>query len=233
MTVVVMPWRDTGCPHRQASRTWVHARFAEMHPTWPIIEAAGPDGPFSRAAAILEAVEETIGRDAVVVSDTDVWCDDLTDAVEAVHRGASWAVPHGDVCRLDEDATAAVIAAPDARQDGERITLAEAPYRGHPFGGVVVLRRDMFDLVPDPRFVGWGQEDDSAAVALETLVGPPWRGTAPLWHLWHPAPERDDRIVGNATGWSLHLRYCAASSDPVAMRALIEEGRRVRASAHA
>lgn len=233
MTVeVVIPWRYAGCQHRWDARRWVRQRFAERHATWVVAEATGPDGPFSRSAAILEAVGRT-SADVIVVSDADVWCDELAPAVDAVIRGAPWAVPHGDVCRLDEDTTSAVLDIPETRHDHRLLTLAEAPYYGHPFGGVVVLRRDMFDLVPDPRFVGWGQEDDSAAVALDTLVGPPWRGTAPLWHLWHPAPERDDRIVGNATGWSLHLRYCAASADPVAMRALIEEGRRVRASAHA
>lgn len=231
MTIVAMPWRDTGCPHRGASRSWVRARFAEMHPTWPITEASGTDGPFSRSAAILDAAADT-ADDVVIVSDTDVWCDDLGAAVDAVRRGATWAVPHGDVCRLDEETTAVVLADPMARHDHARLTLAEAPYHGHPFGGLVVLHRDMLDLVPDPRFAGWGQEDDSAAVALETLVGPPWRGTAPLWHLWHPAPERDDRIIGNPDGWALYLRYCAASADPVAMRSLIEEGRRVRALAH-
>lgn len=69
-----------------------------------------------------------------------------------------------------------------------------------------------------------GQEDSSWAIGLETLVGPAWRGKAPLIHLWHPPQERWNRRHGSRESRDLYRRYQAARRDPNLMRALIQEG---------
>jgi hypothetical protein len=88
----------------------------------------------------------------------------------------------------------------------------------------VVLTRGAYDLAPiDPRFVGWGQEDESWALALGCLAGPSWRGTAELWHLWHEPQVRQSRSVGSAASLALHQRYVRARRDPRRMAALVAE----------
>ena len=72
-------------------------------------------------------------------------------------------------------------------QPPQRQPLPAVPRRRH-------LRRhpDAYDQAGgfDPRFVGWGGEDTSLGAALTTLVGPPARLEASVWHLWHPGPNR-------------------------------------------
>jgi hypothetical protein len=223
MTVsVVFPWR-AGCLWREASYRWVAERYATLFPDWELVEGTSPDGPFSRAAAILDGARKSSG-DLIVVADADVWCDP-TAAVDAAAE-SGWAIPHKMIHRLSEESSALFMAgAPleglgldqSNRQDSK-------PYRGHECGTLVVLQRELlFDVPPDPRFIGWGQEDDAWSLALRTLAFPPVRFDADLVHLWHPAQPRISRIVGTPEGKALHFRYQRARNKPQRMRALIEE----------
>jgi hypothetical protein len=215
---VIVPWRP-GCPHRQAAWAWVQARYAEHHPDWTVIEASAPAGPWVKAEAVIPAVA-ACRADVVVVADADVWCDGLARAVAAVAEGASWAVPHGRVCRLSMSATAGVLAGGWFSRDG----LEQPPYRGVEGGGLVVLpRASALEIPLDARFVGWGGEDHSWGYALRTLLGRAWRGSAPLWHLWHLPQDRLSRRIGSAENDALHLRYAAAKRNPEAMRELTRE----------
>jgi N-terminal domain of galactosyltransferase len=60
-------------------------------------------------------------------------------------------------------------------------------------GGCVIVHRDAFEKVNgyDERFQGWGGEDRAFVLALKTLVGDSFRYPAPIYHLWHPAPETE------------------------------------------
>lgn len=213
---VVVPWRG-GCQHR--ARAWEHLK---RRYDLPVIEAPGPD-PWCKAAAVMPAIEATSAQ-IMVVADADVWCDGLTEAIVAVEDGAAWALPHEFLHRLTEAATLNVLSGrPDTATE-------ETPYRGKAGGGIVVAHRDVLLEVPlDPRFIGWGQEDESWGWALTTLVGEAWRGTADLVHLWHPPQQRRERTYGSMEGWWLRRRYAKARRDPVAMRRLIEE---VRSESH-
>lgn len=205
---VVVPYRD-GCPHRAQALRLVLDRYDREHPDWKVTVAELPTGAaWCKARAVNPAVTAT-GPDIVVVADADVWTSGLGDAVDRVAcHLAPWAIPHHLVHRLDRSGTG----------------LDEPPYRGVAGGGIVVLPRSTARAVPlDPRFVGWGQEDVSWAVALHVLAGPAWRGTADLIHLWHPPQPRDTRKIGCRAGQVLHRRYLAARKDPERMRQLIAE----------
>lgn len=216
---VIVPWRS-GCPHREAAWEWVQVRYAESHPDWEIVTGTCADGPFNRAQAIIDGVGRSSG-DVLVVADSDVWC----DPQEAIDSLETWAIPHLMLHRLSEASTALVLAgadwhglplSTDNRQDSR-------PYRGKETGTLVVFTRTTFEQVPpDPRFVGWGQEDLAWGRALNVLVGPPWRGDADLVHLWHPAQPRQSRAVGNPASAALYRRYRAARTRE-AMQALLDE----------
>ncbi|MGZ6587884.1 MAG: hypothetical protein ACXVHX_26740 [Solirubrobacteraceae bacterium] len=224
MTTVIVPWRG-GCPHRERAWRWVQAQYALKHPDWRVVEAAAPDGPWCKATAATPAIEAA-DDGVVIVADADVWCDGLAEAVHAVASGlAAWAIPHFLVKRLTEECTAWAVMGDDAP---DWYTFDQQPYRGLMGGGFVIARREtLLDCPLDPRFVGWGQEDASWAVALHTLHGAAWRGTDDLIHLWHPPQSRMNRKTGSIAGQQLHRRYLAARRDPAAMRALTEEARLV------
>jgi len=146
----------------------VQGRYAERHPDWTVIEAHAPDGPWVKASAVASAVRAT-NADVLVIADADVWADGITDAVGLVTaRIVDWAVPHFYVHRLTQDATTSLLAGTPTTGP-----LDEEPYRGVDGGGIVVLTRELLARAPlDPRFTGWGQEDEAWGYALTCLAGP-------------------------------------------------------------
>lgn len=212
MADLVVPWR-AGCVHRQTAWDWVRARH-----THPIIEGSCGDGPWVKARAVADALSRSTDE-IIVIADADVWCDGLDQAIEAVEHGKPWAVPHHSVYRLNEQATRTLI------DTGQTVGLYdEPPYRGHLGGGIVVIRRDVYDRIPlDPRFEGWGREDDSWGYALLELVGWPAQFDHKLLHLWHPPQERPNRKRGSAANEALFIRYRDARRDIDVMRSLVAE----------
>lgn len=214
---VIVPWRG-GCPHRESALAWVLDRYEALG--LEVTLAPAPAGPWIKAHAVTPAIEAS-DAELVVVADADVWSDGILAALLALNE-RPWAVPHQLVLRLTEAATAAVTAGADPLVQ----PLEEKPYRGVAGGGILVARRDVLLDVPlDPRFVGWGGEDHALGYALTALHGNPWRGTAPLIHLWHPPQDRLTRRVGSRAGDRLKRRYQAARGNPRRMRTLVEEAR--------
>ena len=224
MTVsLVVPYR-AGDPWREAAWEWVQVRYP---PEWEQVLGQCAPGPFNRSEAILEGASRASG-DVLVVADADVWCDATVDAVAQVQDGKAWAVPHRRIYRLSKESTTRVLfGAPwhglplseDNRQD-------RRPYIGNAGGTLLVLSRAALEKAPpDPRFMGWGQEDEAWGCALRTLVGPVRRGVADLVHLWHPAQPRLDRRKGNPENVQLWQRYRRAEGSRPRMAALVDEGR--------
>lgn len=211
---VLVPWLSDGA-HRDVAWQWLRHRWSTVYPGWRIVEAPCPPGPWSKGAAIRDVLH-LVPDGVVVLADADCWTDGIPTAVKA---GQPWAVPHRLVRRLTPTATRRLIAG--AEPSGP---LAEPAYLGHPGGGITVLSRTLLADVPvDPRFQGWGHEDDAWAIALTTLAGRPWRGVEPLLHLWHPPQPRTSRLRGSGDSWALYLRYCKARGKPHQMRHLLAE----------
>lgn len=208
---VIIPWAG-GCEHRQRALDFV----TEWH-DFPVTLALG-GSPWSKGAALRPALEESMA-DIVIVADADCTTLGLPAAIKAVKRGAPWAVPHRLVTRLTEETSRHFMETGKVNHPLDR-----RQYTGFAGGGFVVARREtLLDIGPDPRFIGWGQEDESWALALTTLAGKPWRGDADLIHLWHPPQPKETRRKGSGRGWQLFSRYYAAQDDPVAMRSILKE----------
>lgn len=213
MADVVVPF-SSDCGHRKRALSWLLERL-------PATVGYCPP-PWRKAVAVADGVSRT-SSDVIVVHDADVWCDELDTAIKHVEAGMPWAIPHHRVHRLDADATEQVYAGAEFTATRGR---AQKPYTGYAGGGIVVLRRDVWEQAPmDPRFAGWGHEDSAWALALLSLFGGPWRGNADLFHLWHPEPPRLKRNVGSHEARRLELRYRHAFHDRDAMRALIDEAK--------
>lgn len=229
-TEIIVPWR-AGCPHRERIWDWLSSRYAAEYPHLRVTLAPEPENrcealrrgeavPWVKALAFTPALQAS-DAEIVVMADADVWSDGLDEAIAAVRGGAEWATPHGEVLRLTEEATEAVLGGGDP----EGQPLEQRPYPGVLGGGFVVARRETLLEVPmDPRFKGWGGEDESWGFALWHLLGPPKRLGRPLYHLWHPPQERITRRRGSTESWRLRKRYSAAArSGPDAFQALLEE----------
>jgi hypothetical protein len=219
---VLVPWRP-GCPHREAGWAYTRAWWGRAHPDWQVVAGACPDGPWVKAHAVADALCRADG-DIVVIADADVLCDGVGQAVDAVRAGAPWATPHRAVYRLTDRATAAVLAgAPWPDVGGPRPAGVGEWHKGVGGGGITVLPRAVYERVPlDPRFVGWGQEDTAFGFALTVMAGPPWRGVAPILHLWHPPAPRMSRPIGSREGVELNRRY-RTTPTPTQMAALLAE----------
>lgn len=216
---VVVPFAGTDLHrHRALTATvWQYRRRG-----WFVNVGRGSD-PWIKAAAVMPLVDATTS-DVVIVADADciVEGDGLEAAVAAVRQGAPWAIPHRWLVRLSRTATDRFHAL-EEWDDGD---WDEPPQIGWEGGGVVVARADTLRRIPlDPRFVGWGGEDESWALALRVLAGDPFRSKARLIHLWHPPQPRRDRRRGSEANWRLVRRYAAARNDPTRMAALIREAR--------
>jgi hypothetical protein len=108
----------------------------------------------------------------------------------------------------------------------------------HDYGALIqIFPREAYALTGgmDPRFRGWGGDDLSNVLALDTLFGAHRLTRNIVLMLWHAelfAPEIQIRR-GKLRVWlgqddprssyDLALRYQRASGDPAAMRALIDE----------
>lgn len=218
MTVsVLVPYRPDG---GQRDRVWEYLKWEwkDHFPNWEVITGACPDGPWVKALAVEDALSRASGK-TLIISDADVWCDGVEEAVFRV-QDSQWAVPHTMVHRLSESATRDVMSSLPIDEDD----LDELKHLGQLAGGMTVIRRRLYEEAPlDPRFKGWGQEDQSAALAWRALGGVPWRGHDPLWHFWHPPMPRKNRSVGSDESVRLYRRYLNASYNPVAMRRIIGE----------
>lgn len=223
MIAVLVPFRG-GCPYRERAWSWVRCRYE--HAGYEIVVGTSDAEGFSRTQAILDARSQS-DADVFVIADADVWPEGLDEGVDqAVRHG--WSVPNRLIHRLSEASTWRLLAGEDWRdlplsQDNAQDSK---PYRVHEGGTCYIVTAEVFDVAPpDPRFVGWGQEDDALSLTMRTLVGPPWRGAAALVHCWHPAEPRQTRVVGNEPNRQLLRRYKAASRHPDLMHQLVEEGK--------
>ena len=199
---------------------WGYVRQWYEQLGWPIIEAS-TDGPWSKGRA-LASVMDQVDTDIVVVADCDciVSRDGLRKAVDCVANGAPWVVPHTDVLRMREDETERILSEPPGPIQVRGRRLAKRRYGGVAGGGIVVIPRAAWDTAPmDPRFEGWGYEDISWGLALDTLVGEHVRLTYDLVHLWHP-PQPNQKHPSPESE-ALYAAYCAAHHMPGRMEHLV------------
>lgn len=220
---VIVPWHIGGDDTRRRAMEWTLRRWEQVH-GMPARLAACPFGQtrWCKADAVNPAAAASTA-DVLVIADADsfVTPDALAGALFAALANG-WAMPHAVTARLTRGATALLYGNPGA--DLRRLPLLRSAYPATPGGGIVIARRDVWDLVGgfDPRFVGWGGEDHALGMALTTLAGPadPAR-TGRLYHLWHtPAPGARHLSADTRT---LDRRYRAAAGNPAAMAELIGE----------
>lgn len=214
---VIIPWR-AGCPYRKLNLDWI-VNGLESHGFNVILGELEPERPWSKALAVQAGLKQSTA-DVVVISDGDVWSGFIEQAVDALGQ-FPYAVPFRDVRRLSPEATGVALTTGDL---GGK--LQQQAYQGVEGGGLTVITRENYERVPlDPRFVGWGQEDEAWGMALQALLGKGWRGSEPLFHLWHPPQPRQNRATGSEASRNLRNQYLRARRDIAMMEAIVDGAR--------
>lgn len=201
-------------------------RWRLNHPDWNIVEVPGTQ-PWNKGRTLNPAIRDHDGILVVADCDLVIGCDTIRNAV-ALAETVPWVMPFRWLYRLGPDLTETVLWQHPAElaEPGwlrKRDGLEQRSTEGRPGGGIIVARAEALQAVGgfDVRFDGWGREDISLGVALDTLTGPHVQLDAHLWHLWHPrAQQRHSESLENLR---LAGRYEEARNDPAAMAALIGE----------
>ena len=219
---MIVPWKP-GCPYREASWRHIQQWFKDNAPdSWQIIEAQYDGHPFNKAQAVRDGFAKSFGK-IIIVHDSDLFCEGLFEAVERVKGRNQWAIPHTLVYRFTEDASQQILDGTNWHEVKDQ--THEKPYKGVIGGGIVVLKRELFERCPpDVRFVGWGGEDEAWGYALQLVSNQAAaRGRHPIIHLWHPPQERMTRAYGSLESKQLIDRYRSAARRRQAMINLVKE----------
>lgn len=219
---IIVPFRSDGGGLRDQVWAWLQVRWEELG--WPIIIGEmAPDEEWVKAEAVRRALLNSTAE-VIVLLDADVWCNPtaMWDAAMAIESGEhAWAIPHESVFRLTEESSEIVRQTEVWEGRCERM-----PYLGVIGGGLVMMRRTFYDTAPfDPRFKGWGHEDQAAGLAWETIAGRPFRGFAKLWHLWHPRQPRETEGMGSLPSKLLLDEYIRATGNQEQMQRLVHAAR--------
>jgi hypothetical protein len=232
---VLIPYVSGLDEWRDAAFGYVRDRYRRDFPDWDIVvgkpdrtpDERGPGDPWwSKGEALARARSETEAT-VLVVADADVFVtrSALARCVrKIVDRAAPWAMPYETVRRLRPETTRALYEATAAGQSPILApgTLDRREYVGVRGGGIVVLPASGWDACPlDPRFRGWGGEDEAWGRALSTLLGPGWFLDGHVWHLWHPHQTPGARSPLYPGSITLLRAYQSADEVPRLMRALL------------
>lgn len=220
-THLVIPWREE--PARLPLLEYVAKHWwSQGHKV--TLGMTAPDLPWVKANAVTAALDslDPADGDVLAIVDADVWTLYLGEAIAAVKRGMPWARPHDRVIRLNEWATESILAGENPVTGFGPTGYEEAGYNAMRGGGITVLKAGDYRKVPlDPRFEGWGHEDEAWGLALTAVYGEPFEVHETLWHLWHPPQDRQDRSTGSDASVKMLRRYAMARGDRDMMRLVI------------
>lgn len=230
---VAIPFRDQG--DRTPQLEWLRARYEALLPEVElIVEPDDGEDPFSKTIAVNNCLKKAT-RPIIAVIDADVWVEReaIETAAKLIRNGdTAWVRPADRVLRLTGHTTRKLIqtnpAAPTptfSEEDCEAITGTV----GLAFIVSAEAFRDIAGM--DPRFRGWGWEDNAFNWAMRCLHGQEILFNATLIHLWHPRGKDQEgrRVWKGQQGRNAELgtRYKRAARRPTWMRRLIEEHRHI------
>lgn len=190
---VFIPFRDAGDRANQLS--WLRQKWSEFESDIEIIiaEDDGKD-PFSKTTAVNNCYSKATSN-VFAILDADVWVSPevlIKSAEEVANSVDKWIMPCDLVWRIKESKTKDIVNDPNfdlfslSENDCSRITPV--------VGAISVFSRGQFEAIGgmDPRFRGWGGEDNAWNLLMTDFFGDPISWNNPLFHLWHPAPRDED-----------------------------------------
>lgn len=235
---IVIPYRETGDPIRQAIFQWTLKRYEAITPGAEIIigEMTDPSFPyFCRSQAINNGVKKTT-RPWLLIADTDAVA--FPGAIRATieklttDQNYGWGLPYLWYYELSHESSIHLMSLGhdfNDRYQGFTLSESQLPPYGEPTSqstsSLAILTVDNFWESGgfDERFIGWAPEDQAWADAISTLCGPYYRyAEVDLYHLWHPVARgttRDNPYYQESD--RLWTEYKSAAGNPEAMRRLV------------
>jgi len=229
---LLIPFRNL--EQRLDQFAWLEQRWRSLGDDFEVVvsEDDGLD-PFSRSVGVNNAYKESTA-DILAVVDADLWLDPqiFLDAVDFITNNPnSWVRPCTDVYRIKKEVTEEIIKQDPVSQfptiteeDCERISVA--------VGGVCVFSRGQFETVGgmDPRFRGWGGEDNAWNTVMDKKFSRAQRWHKDLYHLWHPR-NKDENGMPTYPGQTkrnsdLVLEYQVAAKSHITLDKLISENKK-------
>jgi len=244
MFSILVPFRGDG-GQRDRVWSWLSAFYTAHLRDTEIVIGQDDGTPFSKSCAVNDAAARAQG-DVFVILDADAYIDPtvLRTCAAAIQEAKTplWFVPYKRMFRANQETTDLLLARPPRKPWDETQFVTEPDHLGDGTGGISnrygalaqIVSRRAFKRVGgwDPRFRGWGQEDNSFARAVDTLYGGRSTTKSRVWHLWHERPGKE--FGPRARVWEgqdkprvnsdLGGRYRVATGDKLAMRALVDEG---------
>lgn len=221
--IVVMDWRDTGCPYRQRAYAYTRAWWEALGLGVLLVDSGGE--AFSRAQAF--NLGAMIAKPPVLIlADADAVPAEARQVAEAVlHAQANrrTVYPYQRYVRLTQGASAALVEHRPAAGWTVEWEMRDS------VGALMIVPRERYLDAGgcDPRFTGWGFEDTAWAITTTTLHGEPLRIRGDLLHLWHPWHPDSWVNAGTSETYqdnaALLDRYRDAAGDESRLRALREE----------
>lgn len=232
MLSLLMPFRDDDGT-RTVVAEWIQARWRHYFPEAELIIESDDGGtPFSKTIAVNRAAARATG-DVLAILDADTWVrvERVKKVVAAIESGeVPWAMPCSRAYRLTRLFTSRLLRMPPegtfpivkTRTDCEEIVGA--------VGFMHIFPRGAWEAVGgmDPRFRGWGGEDNAITWAMDTMWGQHVQFPSTALHLWHDRPRLDGkRIWVGQTDRNRPLisRYRRALGRPDRMKVLVDEVR--------
>jgi hypothetical protein len=241
---LLVPFRSDG-DRRSQTWEWLRMYWQAWLPEAEIVEGHDEHVPFCKTAAVNSAFRRS-GGDVVVILDADCYIDsevilDCARRIRSARRRGRrmWFIPYRHFYRLTDQASLLVLSS--APEDPYRFASPPPPGDteessgqsvGHWFGALIqVMPREAFEAAGgmDERFAGWGGEDVSFMIAVDTLYAKHRTTRNQVLHLWHEhigTLHVDREWVGQAVAGSnnpLATRYQGARGRPDRMRALTRE----------
>lgn len=224
---LLVPFRADN-PQRAKIWQWLMRYWKHELPEAELIVCTDDSRPFCKAAAFNRGFERAKGV-VVVLLDADCYIRGqvIRDCAHKIRsserRGIPlWYVPYRRFYRLSETASKRLIASdpadpvrfpdPPAYGDVEQPEIAST---GHWWGALIqIMPGEAFAKVGgmDERFRGWGGEDVSFMIAVDTLYGKHKTSNNPVYHVWHPTII--DATKGSSRMWE--YQQSAGSNDYLA-----------------
>src|SRR6185437_3481241 len=213
---LLVPFRADN-PQRAKVWQWLMRYWKHELPDAELIVCTDDSRPFCKAAAFNRGFETAKGG-IIVLLDADCYIRGpvIQDCAHKIWSSARrgiplWYVPYRRFYRLNETASKRLMASdpadpvrfPDPPAHGD-VEQPETASTGHWWGALIqIMPQEAFAEAGgmDERFRGWGGEDVSFMLAVDTLYGKHKTSNNPVCHVWHPT------IIDAAKGFSRMWEY--------------------------
>ncbi len=215
---IIIPFN--GEPSRKEAASFVIRYYCEAY-EYEVITCDSGEGLFSKAQAINNGAALATG-DTLILADADTII-----TPEQLDKGIneSWCIPFNRCLNLQPEDTELVIRQNPLEVPFWAYTPRKVREKWTYAGGVNIVSREALDLVGgmDPRYLGWGGEDESFCRAVSTMHKPAVIIPGDVYHLHHETDPTQRKFTKKGGGFHFYQQYRWCTSKPERMQKILED----------